>query len=363
MRPAPSPAELRALFPYASQRTYLDTAAAGLAWAGHGAAVARFFDDAKSRGFDARPEWLATHSRVRSRVAAWLGVRVDDLVFLSNTTEALNLVAHSLVVSPGDRIVLAADEFPSVARCWAPARRAGACIVEVAVDDESRREALLADAVVAGTRALVVSQVHWATGTRLDLDALGAHCRSRGALLVVDGIQALGAVPVGLAQVDVYASAFFKWMLSGFGVAVLVANARARDAMRAAYLGYANEDDPPALQYAHVNHPALYGLDATLDVLERLGWPWIHDTVRRLGDDLFAAADRLGLDAVTPRERRAGIVVFRAPDGEACRARLAAAGISVSARGDGVRVSPHFYNTRDDVERCAQSLADALADR
>jgi len=114
------------------------------------------------------------------------------------------------------------------------------------------------------------------------------------------------------------------------------------------------------LQYAHVNTPALYGLDATLDVLESFGWAEIHRHVRRLGDALGAAADREGLQLVTPRDRRAGIFVFRAPDGEAARIALAERNISVSARGAGVRVSPHFYNSRADVEACAQALAEVI---
>ena len=90
---------------------------------------------------------------------------------------------------------------------------------------------------------------------------------------MVDGIQALGAVPTSISRmVDIYAASFFKWMLSGFGVGVLVTSARARAAMAPAYRGYANMDDASQLQYAHVNMPAIYGLDATLDFFERIGW-------------------------------------------------------------------------------------------
>jgi selenocysteine lyase/cysteine desulfurase len=177
---------------------------------------------------------------------------------------------------------------------------------------------------------------------------------------MVDGIQSLGAVPFTLEHVDIYASSFFKWMLSGFGIGMLVASARAREAMTAAWRGYANMDDEHQLQYAHVNTPAMYGLDATLDLLESFGWDAIHAQVRQLGEHMIAAGERHGLDLVTPPAQHAGILVFRAPDGEAARQQLAQGGISVSARGAGVRVSPHFYNTAEEVERCAASLAEAI---
>jgi selenocysteine lyase/cysteine desulfurase len=236
--------------------------------------------------------------------------------------------------------------------------RAGAELVPVPIEREDRREAALLDAVDARTRVLAVSHTHSGTGTTVDLARLARRCHDRGALLVVDGIQALGAVPVDVSEADVYTSSFFKWMLSGFGIGMLVTSPRARDAMTPAYQGYANIDDARQLQYAHVNIPALFGLDATLDFFERIGWDRVFQQVRALGERVIDAAARQGLPVVTPRDMRAGIVVLRCADGEAARARLAEHGISVSARGAGVRVSPHFYNTADEVDRCLAVLAE-----
>ena len=351
---------LRKSFPHLAQRVYLDTAAAGLTWAGHGAAVAFFYDQIKSRGYDARPEWWAMTQRVRARLAALLRVTPADLTLVSNTTEGLNLAAHSLRFEAGDQLVLAADEFPSVANIWAPALRDGAELVRVPVPQEHGREDALRAALDALPRArlLVVSQVHSSTGTTLDLMRLGRHCRARGVLLAVDGMQALGAVDTDLALVDVYASSFFKWMLSGFGVGVLVTSAAARARMEPAYRGYANQDDPKQLQYAHVNIPAMYGLDATLDFFEGIGWPRVHRRVRELGDHLVAEADRRGLPLVTPPSARAGIFIVRCRDGEAARLALSQRDISVSARGQGVRISPHFYNSTEDVDQCLAALCE-----
>jgi selenocysteine lyase/cysteine desulfurase len=149
-------------------------------------------------------------------------------------------------------------------------------------------------------------------------------------------------------------------MLSGFGVGVLVTSARARSMMEPAYQGYANMEDASQLQYAHVNVPAMYGLDATLDFLERIGWATIHRRVRELGTHLVAGAAERGLDLVTPPAQRAAIFVLRCPDGEAARQRLAALNISVSARGAGVRVAPHFYNTTEEVDQCLAALAEVI---
>jgi cysteine desulfurase/selenocysteine lyase len=359
----PTPADLLALrepFPHLRERVYLDTAAAGLTWHGHGAAVARFYDDIKSRGYDARPEWQAMTHKVRARLAGLLGVTQADVTFVASTTEGLNLAAQSLRFGADDRIVLAADEFPSVARIWDAARRLGAEVVQVPIASEEARESSLLSALDARTRLLVVSQTHSSTGTTMNLDRMGEHCHQRGVLLMVDGMQALGAVPTGLANVDIYAASFFKWMLSAFGVGMLVTSTRARAAMTPAYRGYANMEDESQLQYAHVNIPAMYGLDATLDFFERVGWTTVHRRVRELGAHLIEAALQRGLDVVTPAAQRAGIFVLRCADGEAARQQLAALNISVSARGKGVRVSPHFYNTTEEIDRCLSALADLV---
>ena len=349
---------LREPFPHLHDRIYLDTAAAGLSWQGHGAAVARFYDDVKVRGYDARPEWQAMTEKVRARLAAWLGVGADDVTFVSNTTEGLNLAALSLQFDAGDRIVLAADEFPSVIRIWEAAGRAGAELVRVPISSEANRQTDLLSALDARTRLLVLSHTHSGTGTTVDLERMGEICRRRGVLLMVDGVQALGAVPVDLSHVDIYAASFFKWMLSGFGVGVLVTSGKARARMKPAYHGYKNMDDASQLQYAHVNIPAMYGLDATLDFFERIGWDTVHARVRELGSHLIDGAARHGLDLVTPADMRAGIFVVRCPNGEAVRQQLAAQNISVSARGQGVRISPFFYNTTGEIDQCLATLAD-----
>ena len=360
MPSSPDLSEVRTAFPHLQSRVYLDTAAAGLTWQGHGAAVARFYDDVKSRGYDARPEWLAMTERVRGRLAEWLGVTVADVTFVSNSTEGLNLAALSLQFRPGDRIVLAGDEFPSVARVWGAAERAGAEVVRVPITSEAARESTLLSALDARTRVLAVSQTHSGTGTTLDLDRVADACRPHGTLLMVDGMQAMGAVPTRLARVDVYASSFFKWMLSGFGVGVLVTSARARASMQPAYHGYKNMDDESQLQYAHVNIPAMYGLDATLDFFERIGWDRVHRRVRELGRHLLESAAGRRLDLVTPADAHAGIFVIRCANGEAAQRALAARGISVAARGCGLRVSPHFYNTPDEIDRGLAAIADLI---
>lgn len=359
--PAMNAHDVRKLFPYCNERIYLDTAAAGLCWHGHGAAVARFYEDVKNRGYDARPEWRAMVDKVTKRLAAWVRVKPEAITFVSNTTEGLNLASNSLLLGPRDRILIAEDEFPSVSRIWENATRAGAQVVTVPIHDESHRLDALLQAIVPGITVVAASHTHSTTGTTIDLKALAQRCRDVGALSVIDGIQALGAVPTDLQEIDVYATSFFKWMLSGFGIGMLVTSDAARQRMSAIWRGYANIGDDRQLQYAHVNIPGVYGLDATLDMFESFGWDAVHARVHRLGNVLIDAADRYGLQVLTPRLACGGIVSIGATDPEGARARLSQRGVSVSARGRGIRISPHCYNTEAEIEQCVAALSDILA--
>ncbi len=351
-------AAIRRAFPMLGTCLYLDTASAGLSFTGQGAAAAAFYDDAKSLGYNGRGIWREKAASVRRKLGAWLGTEPSEVEFFGNTTEALNLVAHGIDWRHGDEVVLAADEFPSVRLAWHPAEAAGASIRKVPIPHESARESLLLSALTPRTRVLAVSHVHWTTGTLLDLKRLGAASRKQGALLVVDGIQALGAVPVELTDVDIYCSAAFKYLLSGFGLAICVLRERARAALRPAFRGYANEPPSPSLQYAHVNYPGLYALDAALTFLgETIGWGTVHGRTQQLMSRL---ADRLaahGIGLAAPEGARAAIASLAVADAEALCQRLCEEQVFVAARGGRLRASPFFYNTQDEIDRFVERIA------
>ncbi len=356
-------AGIRAEFPYLAGRAYLNSAGAGLGWRGQEAVAAGYYRDVATRGADAQREWMDLGDRARERVARLLGVPLEDAGFFRNTTEVINLAAHSVHWSPGDEVVVAADEFPSVLLPWALAEAAGGRIVRVDLGDEAHREERLLAAITERTRVLAVSHVNTVTGTRLDLDRLGRACREVDALLVVDGIQALGSIPIDLTHVDVYGAGVFKWLLSGFGTGVGVFRERARRLLTPAYRGYRNRPPSTDFVYADPNYPGLYVLDATLEYLDAVGWPAIHARVRDLTARVADAVVALGIEPVTPAEARAGIVAFRVSDPAAVTAELLRAGVHVVEKLGLVRVSPHFYNSEADVDRFASALEAALSGR
>jgi cysteine desulfurase / selenocysteine lyase len=352
---------VRADFPYQEGRVYLQSAGAGLAFPGAAEAAGQYYVEVAAFGCEAQPLWHRPADSAKARVARLLEIPREDVGFFRNTSEITNLVANSVEWRPGDEVIFLADEYPCNVLPWVTAEAAGGTVVAVDPGGVHERQQRLLDAVTPRTRVMSVSHVHPWTGVRLDLTSLGRACREVGALLVVDGIQALGATQVDLSYVDVYGASVFKWLMSGFGTAIGVFRERARSMLTPAFRSYGNPPPSTSFAYAAPNIPGLYVLDATLAYLEELGWERILDRVQALASYVLEALDRVGVTAITPRDAHAGIVSIGIDDSSVVVAGLDERGVSVSDRMGRVIVSPHFYNTHEDIDRFADALQAVLA--
>ena len=348
--------DVRADFPYTQECVYLNTAAAGLSWRGLGLAAAEFYDGAKRRGMNGMPEWRKVADQARERIGRMMDVPAASVHFVASTTEGLNLAIQAIPFSRGDEILVAADEFSSVVLACESVRRTGAVVKKVAVSREDERVETLASAIGPATRAVAVSHVHWVTGTRVDLERLGEACRRHDALLVVDGAQGLGAVSIALGETDIYCASTFKWLIAGFGLAVLVVRDRAAERLEPAIRGYNNEIPSRSLQFSHVNYPGIFALNASLEYMERVGWSAIYEQVDGLWRELRDALAAARITIVTPDESHAGILSVLLGDAAALRDALVKDNVFVEERGGLLRISPHFYNTSADVARFVERL-------
>ena len=353
--PASSLESARGSFPFVNEAVYLNTATAGLAWKGLGQASAAFYE-AKLRGICGRGEWVAIAARARARLGALLGVPEDAVSFMGSATEALNIASLGLPLRAGSRVAVAADEFPSVWQACVALRKSGVEIGPVPIPSEAERSELLEQAA-SGAQVVAVSHVHWRTGTRVDLERIAAACQRSGAWLVVDGVQAVGAMPVQAAVADAYCGSSFKWLLGGFGLGFMTLSERLAQEWTPPFRGYANEWPSRDPQYGHLDYPGIYALGASLDFVDRFGWDAIFGRVARLAGHLAGELALRGFDVLTPRDAMAGIVSIRREDSAEQVERLAQEGIFVEDRGSIVRASPHFYNTEAEIDRFAASLA------
>ncbi|MBK9169974.1 MAG: aminotransferase class V-fold PLP-dependent enzyme [Bryobacterales bacterium] len=352
---------------------YLDTAAEGLPPAAAAAALEAYLA-AKNLGTPGRAALYAEEREAIRSAARLLGVAAEDLAFLANTSEALNLLANSMRWEPGDHVLLCDLEFPSNVVSWLRLRQFG---VDVEVLPAHRGAVPIDDFVSRlrpRTRLVTVSQVSYKTGTRLPyVPELAAAAHRVGALLCLDATQALGRVPVAVEGVDYLVASSYKWLLGTHGLAVAYCAPTLRDRMEPASTGWYSLDSPfrpdrftdyalkpraAALQAGMPNFPAIYALRAGVDHLLAADVARIDETLRPLVADLREGLAKQGLDLLTPADPvyASGIVSFAHPRPEALGAALEERGVIVWA-GDGrVRASMHLYNGRADVERLLDAL-------
>ncbi len=391
-------AAARAAFPALADTTFLDTACVGLA----PTVATRAVEDVARRAAlcDARDasehhvslDGLRGDARLEG--ARLLGAADDEVALVESTTQGLNLAALGIPFEPGDNVVLPDLEFLQVAIPFVKLAERGT-IAEVRlvrnVGGALPMEAF--ERVIDGrTRAVVVSSVQWTNGYRVDLRALGELCREAGAILVVDAIQQLGALRLDVSEtpVDILVAGGHKWLNAPFGCGLLYVSRAMQDVLRQPWWGYLAMDVPEggwptyfadmttsplrAYDFPHTaaayelggtsNYPGAAALAASLRLVNDLGIDVAERHVLALAARLREELDALGFDVVSRAEAPSGITTFRTSadpaDDEAVVAELLDERILVSIRYTsgvgGIRVSTHFYNNDDDLDRVVSAL-------
>jgi selenocysteine lyase/cysteine desulfurase len=187
----------------------------------HMDAAVQFLCD-KSAGMPGRRRLFDVAQRVKERVAALLSRDAGEVAFLFNASEGLFVAASGVDWRPGDNVVTALSEFPSVNHAWRHGRE-----IEVRAIGETLVPTLaeLRAAVDARTRVIAVSHVSYLTGARWDLAELRGLANRVGARLVIDASHSLGVVPIDGSLCDVVVSCCYKWLLGAHGVGIFFVNA------------------------------------------------------------------------------------------------------------------------------------------
>jgi len=321
---------------------------------------------------------FGTLNESRRLVAELLSATPEEIALTVNTSFGLGVVARALPLRPGDHVVVSDREFPANVYPWLRLRESGIEVelIPTTVEgwpDEARILKRLEDPRV---RAVAVSLVQFSNGYCVDLPALSAATRRMGAYLVVDAIQAVGQMPVDLRRtpVDVLACGGQKWLLSPWGsgfvyvrrgliselsppVTGWMAFEGTDDLTRLTTYNDTLRGDARRFELITLPYQDFAGMNASLGLILELGVERIQAHLQRLHAPILAWAERSGARLASPTGSRGSGILCLAPDevGEAFR-RLKAARIICSLREGAIRLSPHAYNTVDEMERVATVL-------
>ena len=364
----------RELFPVTRQFVFLNNAAESPLNTATHARIQEYLATALAAPHT-RP--AAVRQEVRELLAELLGGRAEDFALTSGTAQGVNMVAAGIDWRAGDNVVVPDGEHWSNTFPWLELRARG---VEVRVVPLAADRAVLPESVEAlvdeRTRVVSTAHVQFATGHRCDLRRLSAIAHRRGALLVVDGIQGAGAVPLNLVEdgVDVYAAGGFKWLLGMPGTGFLYVNAEARRRIRPSAPGMfaagasikevAYHDDARRFEGGSIAYSLHHGWCAGLRVLKEVGVQAIFERNQRLTGLLLEGLTALPhvrlMSPVADAGARSQIVAVTLGSVEANRElceRLLAKGVVVANRGDTVRISPNFFNTEEEIATLLGLLA------
>ncbi|MGC9105298.1 MAG: aminotransferase class V-fold PLP-dependent enzyme [Thermoprotei archaeon] len=359
--------EFRELVPAVKKYVYLNHAAVSPTPKPVLEAAERYLTEVAQEGVLAVNAYESEDFRpFREKIARLFNVSWEEISFVPNTSYGVNVVAHGLDIMPGENVVTDVLEFPAVPQPFYKLKKRGVEVRLVRPNLDTFEDDLLS-AVDSKTRLVAISHVSFNTGLRVDVDRIAKEVHSVGAYLFLDVIQSAGAIRVDLSKVDFAAAGGYKWLMSPQGSGFL-------------YVRKGLLEDPPfygwrtskyfyeynSLKFEVDKGPRRFEL-GTIDVASNVAMATSAELISRHLDEIESnvlelsryAIRRLteeGYEVITPVNKRAGIVVFRQKDPQAVVKELLKRNIVVAARGEGVRVSTHFYNTVDEIETLISAL-------
>jgi selenocysteine lyase/cysteine desulfurase len=321
-------------------------------------------------------EYETLDQDLRQALGQLINASPEEIALVQNTAEGINIAAHAIPFQPGDNVIFCDMEYPANVYPWMNLERHGveARIVPnreggLALDD-------LEEYVDQRTRAVAASSVEFLTGFRNDIKSIGELCRAKGIYFVVDGIQSLGVIPLDVreCQIDMLSCGGPKWLLGPCGQGFIFCRRELIEEMTPPYAGATSVVDflnfrdydltflPDARRF-ELGTPNLVGIVGLLssvnlllevDIEEIQRWT-LHLTAVLI-DDLQKRGYPIA-SCLRP-EHRSAIVSFPTPDAQADYDKLIAHKVIISLRENYIRVSPHCYNTEEEVLRVGQVLGD-----
>jgi selenocysteine lyase/cysteine desulfurase len=333
-------------------------------------------DDLTENGAVNYEDWLATTEVVRTDAARLVNARPHEIAFMRNTSSAISTIANGIDWRPGDNVVTCNIEFPANIYPWMRLAEHGVAL-KMASERDGRVDAGdLLELADERTRVITISWVQFSSGYRIDLARIGRFCRERGIIFVVDAIQGLGGLQLDVEAcgVDAFAADAHKYLLGPEGIALLYVSDRLVQSIKPTDVGWMSVDGATnyidydlsyrdgALRYecGTLNTVGIYGLGAAIRLFLDNGPSTIEDYLLGLGGYLASGLERRGYKVYGSRNpAECSAVITCTHDRHKpyeIYSRLKSKGIITAPRVGRLRISPHFYNTREDIDLLLEAL-------
>lgn len=367
---------VRKQFPALQQWTFLNTATFGQLPKRAVDAVTGHFVRRDEKACDDFLDWFSDAGRIRSLVAHFVRAEPEDIAFVTNAASALAILTGGLDWKPRERVVTLEGEFPNNLYVPSILRRFGVECVETPWVG-------FYDAVTVNTRAVILSTVNYTTGFRPPLREVSEFLRERGVLMYVDGTQSLGALCFDVSEIQpaMLAVDAYKWLLGPTGSGFVYVRPDVRGQIAPTLIGWRSHKDWRQVDHLHhgtpefvsaaekyeggmLNFPSLYAMEASIEMILEIGPDAIERRVMDLAAKTRTLLRGLGAQLICDEapHHDSPIIAARFDGADAARLvrELKRRRILVSARHGNLRVSTHFYNNEEDLERLSGELRGLL---
>jgi cysteine desulfurase/selenocysteine lyase len=333
-------------------------------------------DEVLARGAEEYDRLLAAREAARAAAGRLLECDGDEVAFVGNTSTGIRLVADGLDWRAGDEVVVFDRDFPANVQPWRRLARRGVVLRWIPMRNGGYELSDVADAIGSATRLIAVSHVNFVTGFRIDLDELCRLAHPVGALVCVDAVQSLGALPLSVARtpVDFLAAAGHKWLCAPPGTGLFYCRRDRMDLLRWAPPGWTGYDGATDVLYKGAGHLVyelpllpdarrfeggmpnllgLVGLASALEELVEVGVDAVASRVQLLTSRLREGLAERGYTVLSPSgAARSGIVSFDHTENssEKLYESLVTTGCHISRPDGKLRASPHYWTSEAELD-------------
>jgi selenocysteine lyase/cysteine desulfurase len=354
---------------------YLNHAATGPISTGVQEAIRRQTEIHASHNETASRHFEPVYKQCRASAARLVGAHIERVAFIQNTSHGISLIANGQDWREGDNVIVPEMEFPSNYLAWLNLADRGVELRRLRLVERRVTPEELRRTIDSRTRVVALSHVQFFNGFRVDLPAIADVVHDHEAMLVVDGTQSVGAVPIDVEAmgIDALVVSAHKWMLGPLGIGFMALSDEMFSRTHVTQIGWLSVNSPFAFnreldfpndatrfEPGTENSAGIFGLAQRIREIETYTVERIEQRILGLNERLAELARRQGFDVRSPMESgaRSGILSLHHPiaANPGTVEFLQGEGIYIGFREGALRVSPHYYNSEDEIDRLVVAL-------
>ena len=312
---------------------------------------------------------------IKEDLGKYINCTKDRIAFTDNTSNGINILASGIKWNKGDRILLNDIEFPANVYPFLNLQKEGV-IIDFA---KSRDGIVTANDIISNikpeTKLVSISFVQFLTGYRVDVEKIGKYCKEKGIIFCVDAIQGLGAfrLDVKKCHIDFLSCGTQKWLLGLQGLAFIYLTENIQNKIESKYAGWLSVENAwdflnyeliplstaERYQFGTISHIGVFAFRGALDYFQLFNWEEIENQIIEIASYLSVQLNNIGIKpllADCPTENISGVVTFKHPEAQNVYSYFSSNQVSCAVREGMIRLSPHFYNTKEECDRLVNLL-------